>query len=120
MNAALLQRLRSNDSSLTNLKVTVFYTFVTCYLSHALRLTRWQITKAIFKPAVALDFFSALTAHQHLERLDLDCVGLGMELGAQFCREVLPRMPKLKILDLKVAATLSTFISVSDSTRRFR
>jgi hypothetical protein len=61
-----------------------------------------QITKSIFKPAVAEEFFSALTEHQHLERLDLDCVGLGMHLGTKFCRDVLRRLPKLKILDLKV------------------
>jgi hypothetical protein len=61
-----------------------------------------QITKAIFKPCVAEEFFSALAAHQHLERLDLDCVSLGMEMGSKFCRDVLPRMPKLKILDMKV------------------
>lgn len=61
-----------------------------------------QITKPIVKPAVAEEFFSALTEHQHLERLDLDCVCLGMELGTKFCRDVLRRLPKLKILDLKV------------------
>ena len=50
-----------------------------------------------------MEFFDALKMHQHLERLDLDCVGLGMEMGSRFCTEVLPHMPKLKILDLKVA-----------------
>jgi hypothetical protein len=62
-----------------------------------------QITKAIFKHSQAMEFFDALKMHQHLERLDLDCVGLGMEMGSRFCTEVLPHMPKLKILDLKVA-----------------
>jgi hypothetical protein len=72
-----------------------------------------QITKPIFKPSLAAEFFAALRVHQHLERLDLDCVSLGMELGAKLVREVLPLpcMPKLKILDLKVGSSCSNFCS---------
>ena len=70
-----------------------------------------QITKTIFKPAAAEEFFSALAEHQHLERLDLDCVGLGMDLGTKFCRDVLRRLPKLKILDLKVVEIVLCLLS---------
>jgi hypothetical protein len=108
VNAALLQRLRDNDSTLTNLKVAHFYqnrTRIFCAFSvstHLIVPHAAQITKVIFKPALVEQFFSALAVHQHLERLDLDCVSLGIPMAQKFCRNVLPHMPKLKILDLKV------------------
>jgi hypothetical protein len=115
VNAALLQRLRDNDSTLTNLKVIDYpprifiadttFLYVLCalfYTRNAHHPYTGQITKVIYKLSLAEEFFSALAEHQHLERLDLDCVGLGMDLGTKFCRDVLRRMPKLKILDLKV------------------
>jgi hypothetical protein len=122
VNASLLQRLRDNDSTLTNLKVTtppklehnipascICCAFLCSRIVSSFKIVA-QITKAIFKPALAEEFFSAMTVHEHLERLDLDCVGLGMDLGSKLCRDVLPRMPKLKILDLKVCSTCHSVI----------